>query len=73
MNNNIINTKINPKCTKCHCYFVSEIKSNGLSYKTCNRCRGDSKNKIIKINVSIIKEEVYVNYVWVVKYVNMIK
>ena len=45
MNNNIINTKINPKCTKCHCHFVSEIKSSGLSYKTCNRCRGDSKNK----------------------------
>ena len=34
-NNNIIN----PKCSKCKCYFIPSIKSSGLPYKICEKCR----------------------------------
>ena len=43
-NNNIIN----PKCSKCKCYFIPTIKSSRLPYNTCEKCR--TKNKESKIN-----------------------
>ena len=39
----------NPKCPRCKCYWKpleTDIKSSGLFYKTCNKCR--QKNKTIK-------------------------
>ncbi len=42
----------NPKCNRCKCYWKpceTDIKSSGLPYKTCNKCRTPSKvGKIIK-------------------------
>ena len=35
----------NPKCSCCHIYFVPEIKSSGLAYKTCSKCRVKVKNQ----------------------------
>ena len=32
----------NPKCSKCYCYWEpneTDIKTSGLYYKTCKRCR----------------------------------
>ena len=39
------NTKsINPKCSKCKCYFIQDdFKSSGLPYSTCKKCRGRDK------------------------------
>jgi hypothetical protein len=35
----------NPKCSCCRCYFVPVVKSSGLSYKTCEKCRENIKLK----------------------------
>ena len=31
------------KCSSCKNDFIPLLKSNGLSYKTCDRCRSDDK------------------------------
>ena len=36
----------NPKCSSCACYFESTLKSSGLPYKTCTKCRDIQKEKI---------------------------
>jgi hypothetical protein len=33
----------NPKCSACQCYFVPTLKSSGLPYKTCEKCRKHDK------------------------------
>ncbi len=33
------NMNINPKCSICRTYFVPLLKSSGLPFKTCERCR----------------------------------
>ena len=33
----------NPKCSSCSCYFVPTLKSSGLPYKTCVKCRNTDK------------------------------
>ena len=33
----------NPKCSSCSCYFVPTLKSSGLPYKTCGKCRNTDK------------------------------
>ena len=43
-NNNITN----PKCSNCKCYFTPEIKSSGLPFKTCDKCRTKDKESKIK-------------------------
>ncbi len=30
---------INPKCSKCKCYFTPVLKSSGQPFKTCDKCR----------------------------------
>jgi len=43
----------NPKCTRCHCYWVSDdddIKSSGLVCKTCKKCRENGKKNSKKYN-----------------------
>ncbi len=34
---------VNPKCSACQCYFVPTLKSSGLPYKTCEKCRKHDK------------------------------
>ena len=34
---------INSKCSNCKCYFIPTIKSSGLSFKTCDKCRTKDK------------------------------
>ena len=34
---------INPKCSNCKCYFLPIIKTSGLFFKTCVKCRESSK------------------------------
>ena len=38
---------VNPKCSKCKCYYIpADIKSSGLPFKTCRKCRTrDKKTK----------------------------
>jgi hypothetical protein len=37
---------VNPKCSNCKCYFTqTELKSSGLPFKTCEKCRTSDKNK----------------------------
>jgi len=38
-------TDINPKCSSCKSYFIPTVKSSGLLYKSCDRCRNGSKCK----------------------------
>ena len=33
----------NPKCSSCSCYFAPTLKSSGLPYKTCVKCRNTDK------------------------------
>ena len=36
----------NPKCNRCHCYWKpdeTDVKSSGLVYNTCKRCRDKKK------------------------------
>ena len=33
----------NPMCSFCSCYFVPTLKSSGLPYKTCVKCRNTDK------------------------------
>ena len=43
-----------PKCSKCRCYFIQdELKSSGLPYSTCKKCRDRGK----KDNTKEIKEK----------------
>ena len=38
--------KLKPKCSNCHRYYTPEVKSSGLIYKTCSKCRSlPSKSK----------------------------
>jgi hypothetical protein len=30
---------LKPKCSNCKCYYIPSIKSSGLPYKTCDKCR----------------------------------
>lgn len=42
-------TTPNPKCTSCRCYWKPEendIKSSGLVYKTCKKCRSQRVLKL---------------------------
>ena len=39
---------INPKCSHCKCYFIPTVKSSGLTYKTCEKCRTKGKESKIK-------------------------
>ena len=34
---------VNPKCSACQRYFVPTLKTSGLPYKTCERCRNHDK------------------------------
>ena len=36
-------TNISPKCSGCKSYFIPTIKSSGLAYKCCDRCRNRPK------------------------------
>ena len=36
-------TTINSKCSGCKSYFIPTIKSNGLAYKCCDKCRNRPK------------------------------
>lgn len=36
---------MNPKCTRCRTYFVPELKSSGLPYKSCSKCRVSRRKK----------------------------
>ena len=41
-------TNVNPKCTACKCYWKpdeTDVKTSGLVYNTCKRCRDISKAK----------------------------
>ena len=41
----------NPKCSKCKCYWKPEetdIKSSGLPFKTCKKCREHNQRDKIK-------------------------
>jgi len=41
-------TNVNPKCTACKCYWKpdeTDVKTSGLVYNTCKRCRDMSKAK----------------------------
>ena len=46
MNSNI--NIIKPKCSNCKCYFTPDIKSSGLPFKTCDKCRTKDKESKIK-------------------------
>ena len=35
----------NPKCSVCKCYFIPTIKSSGLPYKSCEKCRNRDRTK----------------------------
>ncbi len=35
----------NPKCSRCHTYFVPELKSSGLPYMSCVKCREREKKR----------------------------
>ena len=51
-------TSINPKCTKCRCYWKpdeTDIKSSGLCCKTCKKCR-DYKWKYFETNREKLNE-----------------
>ena len=49
--NNNNNKLINPKCSKCKCYFIQdEVKSSGLPYSTCKKCRDRGKKDKLKEN-----------------------
>ena len=44
-------TSINPKCTKCRCYWKpdeTDIKTSGLPFKTCKKCRNIIKQSRLK-------------------------
>ncbi len=44
-------TVINPKCSKCRCYWKpdeTDRKSSGLYFKTCQRCRGNNQRDKMK-------------------------
>jgi len=53
----------NPKCSNCKCYWIpdeTDIKSSGLYFKTCKRCRDkikEKKKKYYEENVDKIKEQ----------------
>ncbi len=34
----------NSKCSTCKSYFIPTVKSSGLYYKTCDKCRENDKN-----------------------------
>jgi hypothetical protein len=37
---------VNPKCSKCKCYFTpTDLKSSGLPFKTCQKCRTRNNNE----------------------------
>ena len=38
----------NPKCSICRCYFEPTLKTSGLLYKCCDKCREISKENNIK-------------------------
>jgi hypothetical protein len=53
--------KPNPKCSKCKCYWrpnETDIKSSGLYFKTCQKCRKinkddkDKNNEYYKNNIN---------------------
>ncbi len=37
-----MNTNENPKCSTCRTYFIPTLKTSGLPYKCCNKCRKNS-------------------------------
>jgi hypothetical protein len=37
-----MNTTPNPKCSMCRTYFMPTLKSSGLPYKCCDKCRENS-------------------------------
>lgn len=45
---------MNPVCSNCRCYFIPKIKSSGIPYQTCEKCKLRVKNryafKMIKEN-----------------------
>ena len=34
-----MNTNENPKCSTCRTYFIPTLKTSGLPYKCCDKCR----------------------------------
>ncbi len=53
----------NPKCSVCRCYFIPNLKSSGLPYKCCHKCRErtnmrcEHNKEKSKCNVFIIEGE----------------
>ena len=47
--NNMNENQPNPKCPICRCYFVPTLKSSGLPYKSCEKCRNKNRDYKIKI------------------------
>jgi hypothetical protein len=50
---------VNPKCSNCKCYFTqTELKSSGLPFKTCQKCRTRDKqtrnnnNKTVELDIN---------------------
>jgi hypothetical protein len=56
-------TIINPKCTACKCYWKpdeTDVKTSGLVYNTCKRCRDISKannKKYRELNPDKVKQQ----------------
>ncbi len=55
MNSNININITYPKCSKCKCYFTPTIKSSGLPFKTCEKCRSQEKSMFQITNMNTIK------------------
>jgi hypothetical protein len=36
-------SSVNPKCSRCHIYFIPTIKTSGLPYESCEKCRKSIK------------------------------
>ncbi len=40
---------LNPKCSTCRCYWTpteTDIKSSGLPFKVCSKCRNKQAQKV---------------------------
>lgn len=51
---------LNPKCSSCKCYWIpdgSDVKSSGLQFKTCRKCR-EYKSKYFEKNIEKFNENI---------------
>ena len=52
----------NPKCSNCRCYWKpaeTDIKSSGLQYKTCTKCRNKKYEHLMDTYEAIKSREQY--------------